>query len=824
MSDGKVSIEIDLDRNDLDRELDKMEGDVEKSAGRIGNSISKLSDQTVEYAKNAALGITAVTGAILGMSIKAAGDMQAMNAQFEQVFTGSNGDSLVSQAETAVDAIVKETGILPNRLKPTFTAMAAFAKTAGMDTADALSLTERATLAAADGAAFYDKSIEEVSESLQSFLKGNYANDAALGISATETTRNAAANDLYGKSFNDLDEAQKQLTLLKMVEDGNKLSGAMGQAARESDGLENVLGNIKRVINDVAAAFGSPILEPFVNITKSATDALREFAEILTANPQLVYVIIGALTTLVTALGAVWIAANKVKILQSLSSAFALVTNPIFLIVLAIGALVTAFVYLYNTNEDFRNKVTEIWNGIKSFMLPVIESIKNFLVNTWTNILNWWSENQESIKNTILNVWNAISEFLKPIIQFVVDFIINLWNAASEWWATNQESIKNTIINAWNAISAFLIPIIQAIVDFIRTTWEIVSSWWTDNQNNIMNTASTVWNAIKSIFGSVITLIVGLVSAGLDQIKQFWDRWGTVITTIVQVAWAFISSAFSGTLKNILTVVSSVITQIRNIFQFAMDFIKNLVNTVLAFIRGDWDGVLSGIKGMVGAFKEYVGNTFENLMNTAKNLVQNGIDAISGFFDKLWDIDLAAAGKAIIDGFLGGLKSAYENVKNFVGGIADWIAENKGPISYDKKLLIEHGQSIMNGLNKGLSDSFKDVQKNIASMAGQMKVGFEVSANTSDFTNVQRAIPVMSPEMALSNGGKMSISPTTTYKQVVQSNNADISKVEQLLEVIATKEFAAYIGVDEIVDKTHKSMSKRIKEENAWQSRGSGVL
>ena len=65
-----------------------------------------------------------------------------------------------------------------------------------------------------------------MTESLQSFLKGNFENDAALGLSCTETTRNTAANALYGKSFKDLSEAEKQLTLLQMVEDANKASGA----------------------------------------------------------------------------------------------------------------------------------------------------------------------------------------------------------------------------------------------------------------------------------------------------------------------------------------------------------------------------------------------------------------------------------------------------------------------------------------------------------------------------------------------------------------------------------------------------------------------
>lgn len=90
---------------------------------------------------------------------------------------------------------------------------------------------ERALRVAADSAAYYDRSLEDTTESLQSFLKGNFENDAALGLSATETTRNAAAMDLFGQKFKDLSEIQKQETLLKMVEDSMKLSGAMGQAS-----------------------------------------------------------------------------------------------------------------------------------------------------------------------------------------------------------------------------------------------------------------------------------------------------------------------------------------------------------------------------------------------------------------------------------------------------------------------------------------------------------------------------------------------------------------------------------------------------------------
>ncbi|EPI05043.1 hypothetical protein D920_00138, partial [Enterococcus faecalis 13-SD-W-01] len=267
-------------------------GGLAKKMGNI-KIFRPMTQEAIDFSKKALLTLSTVGIAITGFSIKAAGDMQAMNAQFSQVF-----GKFETSAQKSIDQISKKTNILPNRLKPAFTSMAAFAKTTGMDTADALSLTERATMAAADSAAFYDKSIDEVTESLQSYLKGNYENDAALGISSTETTRNAAANKLYGKSFKDLSESQKQLTLLQMVEDGNKLSGALGQAAREGSGMENVMGNLKQAVTDLSAAFGAPMLQPFLAIIQSITNSMTKLATAFRENPALVSVVVGAFTTL----------------------------------------------------------------------------------------------------------------------------------------------------------------------------------------------------------------------------------------------------------------------------------------------------------------------------------------------------------------------------------------------------------------------------------------------------------------------------------------------------------------------------------------------
>ena len=157
-------------------------------------------------------------------------------------------------------------------MQGSYTKIYAFAKTTGADSEEALGLAQRALHAAADSAAYYDRSIEDATETLQSFLKGNYANDAALGIAATETTRNTAANEKYAKSFQELSEAQKVDVLLSMVEAGNKASGALGQAARESDSWENATGELKEAQRQLQAVLGKPVLKNTIPIIQKFTD------------------------------------------------------------------------------------------------------------------------------------------------------------------------------------------------------------------------------------------------------------------------------------------------------------------------------------------------------------------------------------------------------------------------------------------------------------------------------------------------------------------------------------------------------------------------
>ncbi len=207
-------------------------------------------------------------------AIEASAEVQAENAQFEQTFKELEGT-----ATKSLEAISDEVGVSATRMKTSYAKVFAFTKSIGGDTEHAMDIANRAMKAAADSAAYYDVTIEEATETLQSFLKGNYENDAALGIAATETTRNAKANELYATSFDKLSEAQKVDVLLAMVEAGNEASGALGQAAREADSWTNVTGELEEAWRQFLAVAGEPILEGLIPIIKGITDTIYGLTE-----------------------------------------------------------------------------------------------------------------------------------------------------------------------------------------------------------------------------------------------------------------------------------------------------------------------------------------------------------------------------------------------------------------------------------------------------------------------------------------------------------------------------------------------------------------
>lgn len=422
---------------DLGNEMDSG-GDKAISFGDVLKA-NILSELVVDGLKKMA---DAVKDFASGM-IDAAAEVKATNAQFAQTF----GD-LASSATKELNTIGDAAGILPSRLKSAYTQLYAYAKSSGMNSAAALKFATEATYAAADAAAYYDRSLEEATEQVLAYTKGNYANDAALGFASTEATRNAQAMQSLGKEYKDLDVTAGETTqvLLDQIVASQKLSGAYGQASREMDGWENVTGNAKEAWKQFKAAVGEPFLEAITPVLQDITTefvawtesvdwesfsaTIASFVSSILENGE--YIV-----SLIAGIGAGFITWNVASLINSAvksinafraanegatvaQAALNLVmnANPIGLIITLAAGLVTAIVTLWNTNEDFRNGVIEIWTSIKDWIAGAVESI-----------VSWFTTAGENIRSFFTNVGTAVSDKARDIARAVRDGV----QSAIDW-------------------------------------------------------------------------------------------------------------------------------------------------------------------------------------------------------------------------------------------------------------------------------------------------------------------------------------------------------------------------------------------------------
>lgn len=360
----------------------------------------------------------------------------------------------------------------------------------------------------------------------------------------------------------------------------------------------------------------------------------------------------------------------------------------------------------------------------------IFQDFMTWLSNLWESIAPGLTEVWNNMVTAATTAWNAMVEFVTPIVQEVASFIKTVWDKISTWWSENQGLIQQTFETVWNTIQTVIqtvMPIIQSIIEiamnilapFIETTW-----------NNICTVVTTVWELIKIAIQTAMDVIGGIITVVMAVINGDWETAWNTIKSVGESIWNGLSSAGQAIFNGFSQILSNIWETIKSVASSAWGTLKS---TVLGLINGIVNGA-------------------QTAWNTMKQAVSSLVSNVTSIFNGIKNINLWSAGKAILDGFLGGLKSAWTSVTDFVGGIAGWIADHKGPIEYDRKLLIPAGSAIMQGLDKGLQDRFRDVKNTVGGMAGEISDVFsgdnlDLNSTSSVSKNLEAQLSMPSAQL-----------------------------------------------------------------------------
>ena len=756
-----IEVDVESDRTEIVETEDVIEdvGDTaEKTADEASKAFKKASNnagsavngscddilKSLSSMLGKVKGLLAAAGLAIGLkeivslgkeAVESAAEVNAATSQLEQTF-----GAFQSTAEKSIKRVADQSGILDTRLRGTATSIYAFAKTSGMDATTALSMMEDSLQVAADSAAYYDRSLEETSETLKSFLKGNYANDAALGLSATEYTRNAAAMKLYGKSFQELSEAQKQLTLLQMVKDANKLSGAEGQAAREADGWENVIGNLKEAWKQLLAVVGQPILEVATIAVQKLTAALSFLTERARAAINAMNQLLGRETKQSDSMAS--------SIEQSVVNQEAL-TDAVNDTAKAQKKSLASFDKL-NTLSSGKDEGSKASSASVAQSMPVtvetskaeddIDKFAKKLKTVFTRLKNWWQKNfapifsgvwdglkgeAQELWGTLQGVFSDIQSLGGPLLDYFNNYFTPFLQAAFEV----AGKVIVGLFDTFNTVFSDIWDIV--LYPYLQTYLTVGLPMLTEFATEAIKTFGVYFDEVKKIFDMLwadvarpaLTFIMQLWQDLMLSFKAFWDKWGAPIfeklrtaiqkaSEIYQKAWntiwkpvfdKFMSAVDELWSKHMKPLVDNVLDFVGVFIDAALDIYNGFVAPILGWFIDKFGPVISMVLGnVIEAVSKYAGSILDatsHIIDYLKGVVNFVAGVFTGDWSRAWEgIKTAFAGawgaladivKAPVNLIIGminhlldcieyGINSTIWNLNNLSFDIPDWVPEIGG--------------------------------------------------------------------------------------------------------------------------------------------------
>lgn len=557
---------------------------------------------------------------------------------------------------------------------------AALISSLGGDTVKAADYADMAMVDMADNANTFGTSIGDIQNAYQGFAKQNYTmlDNLKLGYGGTQQEMQrlisdaSKMTDVQQKLGVTVDSSSMSfdniVAAIHVMQESMQIGGTTAREA--STTIEGSVSAMKAAWDNWLVGLGNDSADISALTGQLVDSAVVAASNIVPRVSEIVGTLVGELPTMLSELGPVLSDALGTIVESAMDSLRSTLgeDNPV---VQMLDSLIEAATSLSGTFSEYLLPVIDTAS-------VVMQTLTDALSGTGTSI----TEGLQPALDAFLPVWQSVNDLIQAAAPFITQIVGDV------------VSLAGSILEA-------AMPAIASIVETVSAALPLIQA---------------IWDAVFPVIQSVTETVFGVVSSVIQTVMS-------VIQQVISVVLAAINGDWSGVWNGILGIAETVWNAIKGAVSGAINFVSNTIKSVLYNIKvawhNTWTGVASFIVGAWENIKTGVSNGIDGVLRFMRNLPGNILGAIGNVGKLLWN-----AGTSIISGFLSGLKQKFEDVKDFVGGIGDWIAQHKGPLPYDRKLLIKNGRAIMQSLDTGLRSGFEPVMGYVSSMAGQLADAF----------------------------------------------------------------------------------------------------
>ena len=412
--------------------------------------------------------------------------------------------------------------------------------------------------------------------------------------------------------------------------------------------------------------------------------------------------------------------------LVKLTAALGGVSLPAIAIIAVITAVALAFTNLWKNNEEFRNKITAIWDGIKAKFDEFGQGI--------VDRLNALGFEFEDITEVMKAVWDGFCEVLAPIFEGVFQQISNILNEALDILTGLFDIFAGIFTGDWDMVWQGVQEVFGAVWDFVVATFENWISTFTSLADTVLGWFGTdwetVWTNIKTFFSDTWNAISSFFSGILTGIKTFFtDTWNTIV------------SFFSGILSGIYSSVTGTMTEIHDTF-------TNIWDSITGFLSGAWETIKNIVTVGIMAVKEIISAAFQiitlpfrfiwenckdtvlSIWETIKSVIGEKIDAVK---EKITTVTTAISNvaSAAWNAISSTASSLWEGIKGTIGSKIDAAKEK---VSTATSAITSVASSAWSSVSSTASSLWSTISSTVSSKISAASSA--VSSATSTITSV----------------------------------------------------------------------------------------